>query len=345
MKDDRYITLIYKSLKGEITSNEQTDLDQWSMIEDNQTLRDRISKEWELSENYQKDLDIDVSADFAKLKNRIHKEGAVQDKPKMVAMKPKSRSWMSIAAGIAILVAGALWVLNPFKENIPQLTASTSAGEIQEIILPDSSRVILNENSTLTYPERFQEDSRLVTLSGEAFFDIERNEAAMFVARTSLADVEVLGTSFNINSYPSTTMFEVSVNTGIVQLRPRNSSKTIKMEKGQVGVFNTQTKQIYKNWANKNTDRWRTGVLSFDDQYLRDVLLEVEKEFDIETILERTDLEGCKITARLENATAESAMQYLAKTFEMKLKIENEIEYYLNGGVSCVKKVTYGAKR
>jgi ferric-dicitrate binding protein FerR (iron transport regulator) len=113
------------------------------------------------------------------------------------------------------------------------------------------------------------------------------------------------------------------------------------MEKGQVGVFNTETKQIYKNWANPNTDRWRTGVLSFDDQYLRDVILEIEKEFDIEVILERTDLEGCKITTRLENSTADDAMQYLAKTFEMKLKIENEIEYHLLGGVSCIKKVTY----
>jgi len=256
-------------------------------------------------------------------------------------MEKNNRSWLTILVGLAILIAGALWVLNPLAEDVPMLTVSTTLGETQEVILPDNSKVILNENSTITYPVQFGEDSRLVTLSGEAFFEIERNEAAMFVARTKLADVEVMGTTFNIDSYPETTRFEVSVNSGLVQLRPRNSSKTIKMEKGQVGVFNTETKQIYKNWANPNTDRWRTGVLSFDDQYLRDVILEIEKEFDIEVILERTDLEGCKITTVLENSTAESAMQYLAKTFEMKLKVENEIEYHLLGGVSCAKNVTY----
>ena len=256
-------------------------------------------------------------------------------------MEKKNRSRLTIGMVFVIFVAGILWYTNPFAEEVPMLTASTALGETKEIILPDNSKVILNEKSTLTYPEHFEEVSRLVTLSGEAFFEIQRDEAAMFVAQTKLADVEVLGTSFNIDSYPGTTRFEVSVNTGIVQLRPRNSSKTIKMEKGQVGVFNTETKQIYKNWANPNTDRWRTGVLSFDDQYLRDVILEIEKEFDIEVILERTDLEGCKITTRLENSTADDAMQYLAKTFEMKLKIENEIEYHLLGGVSCIKKVTY----
>jgi len=231
--------------------------------------------------------------------------------------------------------------MNPFAANVPMLTATTSVGETKEVTLPDGSTVTLNQNSTLTYPEQFEDDERMVTLSGEAFFDIQRNEAAMFIARSQLADVEVLGTSFNIDAYPGTTRFEVSVSTGLVQLRPRNSSKTIKMEKGQVGVFNTETKLIYKNWANPNTDRWRTGVLTFDDQYLRDVILEIEMEFDIEVNLERTALEGRKITARLENSTADMAMQYLAKTYEMTLKVENEIEYNLLGGVSCIKNVTY----
>jgi|GEM_PF-460429 len=341
MKEDKYITLIHKSLKGEITADEQRDLDQWMSIAANGKVYDRISEEWAVSESYAPDIDVDVAGDFAKLQRRMTSEN--KSTPKVIPLKPEGRRrpWLSIAAGIAILVAGGLWMMQNKQPDAPMLTASTTANETKTIILPDSSQVILNENSTLTYPEYFEDDLRLVSLSGEAFFDIKRNEAAMFVARTRLADVEVLGTSFNIDNYPSEPRYEVTVKTGKVQLRPRNSSKFITMEKGQVGVFNGDTKQLYKNWENPNTHRWRTGEFSFDDQYLRDVLLEIEAEFGIVAILERKDLEGCKLTARFTDVNADKVMQFVAKTYEMELKVENEVEYNLLGGESCNKKVNY----
>lgn len=348
MEDNRYITLIHKSLSGGITPDEQADLYQWMSIAENGKIYDRISEEWAASASYVPEVEVDTKADFAKLQQRMRAAKQKETDPlrkgnegRVVQMQPRKRSWLSIAAGLAILVAGGLWMMQNLQPDVPMLTASTDANETKTITLPDNSTVTLNENSTLTYPEHFEDDLRQVTLSGEAFFDIQRNEAAMFVARTRLADVEVLGTSFNIDNYPDETRYEVTVKTGKVQLRPRNSSKFITIEKGQVGVYDIKTKQIYKNWENPNTHRWRTGEFSFDDQYLRDVLLEIEAEFDIVTILERTDLEGCKLTARFEGATADKVMEYVAKTFEMKLKVDNEIEYSLLGGESCNKNVHY----
>ena len=57
----------------------------------------------------------------------------------------------------------------------------------------------LNTNSKLEYPENFDADTREVTLSGEAFFDIERDKTKPFIIHTDLANIEVLGTSFYVN--------------------------------------------------------------------------------------------------------------------------------------------------
>lgn len=341
MEENKYIALIYKSLKGEITSAEQQDLDQWMSNDANGQLYDRITEEWAAAEGYTPDIEVDESADFALLQKRMKDAKGSSRETKVVEMKPKKRSWLSIAAGIAILVAGGLWMMTQMQPEAPMLSAVTDANETKEILLPDSTIVFLNENSSISFPAYFEDDLRMVTLSGEAFFDVKRDESAMFVARTRLADVEVLGTSFNIDSYDGEPRFEVTVSSGKVQLRPKNSSKFITMTKGQVGVFDSKTKQLYKNWENPNTHRWRTGEFSFEDQYLRDVLLEIEKEFAIVPILERKDLEGCKLTARFENATAKKVMKYVARTFEMELKVENEVEYHLFGGESCNKTVNY----
>ena len=89
MKDDRYITLIYKSLKGEASPEEQKALDQWSKDSDNLILRDRITEEWTLSENYQPDINVDVASDFAKLKGRVQQAKTSKKESKVIPMKPK----------------------------------------------------------------------------------------------------------------------------------------------------------------------------------------------------------------------------------------------------------------
>src|SRR5690606_26229989 len=83
------------------------------------------------------------------------------------------------------------------------LTVTTPKGGTYQVILPDGSEVWLNANSTLTYPSKFTENERKVNFSGEAYFSVVKNTQKPFKVISHGQQVEVLGTEFNISSYPN----------------------------------------------------------------------------------------------------------------------------------------------
>lgn len=117
-------------------------------------------------------------------------------------------------------------------ENGPGVmqTLTTYRGETQAVVLPDGSKVWLNALSSLKYPASFASSKdRRVELTGEGYFEIEKDGAHPFIVSTDKQEVEVLGTHFNINSYTDematkTTLLEGSVK---VSIRNGNGNKIL----------------------------------------------------------------------------------------------------------------------
>ena len=110
--------------------------------------------------------------------------------------------WMERAAAvlfIPLLIASSLlWKKDTFKE-VRMIVVKTNPGMTTDLSLPDGTKVSLNSGSILTYPEIFSGNERKVMLSGEAFFDVARDEEKKFIVETLHATkVEVLGTAFNL---------------------------------------------------------------------------------------------------------------------------------------------------
>lgn len=106
-------------------------------------------------------------------------------------------------------------------------TVTTSAGDQYQVILPDGSRVRLNAESSIRFPVEFSTTERIVTLQGEAFFEVTPNKAVPFYVNAGNAEIRALGTSFNVNAYSENTVatllsgsLEVRNNGDIVRLKP-----------------------------------------------------------------------------------------------------------------------------
>ena len=113
--------------------------------------------------------------------------------------------WMERAAAvlfIPLLIASSLlWKKDTFKE-VRMIVVKTNPGMTTDLSLPDGTKVSLNSGSILTYPEIFSGNERKVMLSGEAFFDVARDEEKKFIVETLHATkVEVLGTAFNLEAF------------------------------------------------------------------------------------------------------------------------------------------------
>lgn len=338
MEKEFYIDLIYKSFSGDLSAEEQNQLDSWlSESEVNRKEADVLKKTWELSSHFSKDFEVNLDAEFAQLQNRIDADEIGNVKGAVVKTMPVGRknTWwkpLSVAAAI-LLLAGAFFVFNQKSEPAEMLAMETLEGEIKEVALADGSKVWLNGNSKLTYPDAMNGEERRVALTGEAFFDITKNPSKPFIIDTRDAEVKVLGTSFEVRAMDDETKTEVVVKTGKVSLGKKNDLKPIELIANQKGVYNNKTgNKISFEVKNLNSISWQSKTMEFNDVVLEKVLIDIENHFDIKVTLDDQDLLKCKFNSIFIDKDQNVVLKTLLIAFKMKLVETNDKTYRLTGG-------------
>lgn len=138
-------------------------------------------------------------------------------------------------AAVIVLVAGMGWAATyMFRSGTTDMVlVSTGRSEKNiKVVLPDGSSVILNHNTQLRYPEKFDQRGRMATLKGEAFFDIISDPANPFFIDAGKASIRVLGTSFNVNTSNRNDEVEVYVKSGRVLFTATDGSDSLQLEEG-----------------------------------------------------------------------------------------------------------------
>ena len=166
------------------------------------------------------------------------------------------------------------------------------------VLLPDSTVVHLNSESSLRYPTFFAGDVRQVELNGEAYFDVTQHPRKRFIVSTPHhSQVEVYGTSFNVEAYGnetpiSTTLIEGSV--GFIYKNSKGKFQKSMLSPRQKLVYSPQTGDI-KCYATSGESEisWKDGKLIFNDTPLDEVLHMLGKRFNVEFVLSNKGLKGC----------------------------------------------------
>lgn len=166
------------------------------------------------------------------------------------------------------------------KEQPLYQTLYVPAGQRAELTLPDSTKVWLNAHSKLVYPLSFQKDTRSVELSGEAYFEVRRNEKVPFVVKTSKVDVKVLGTEFNVSAYEEEADFEVALLKGRVLLESSRLREPHSMKPGEMVYF--KDGQYYSGLI-QNLDyfKWKEGLICFQNEPISDIMDKLSLYFDV----------------------------------------------------------------
>lgn len=180
------------------------------------------------------------------------------------------------AAVAAALVVGLSIVLSPNADHF-----RAAPGDVaDQVTLPDGSEVLLAAGSRLTVPGTFGTDDRTVILHGEAFFDVEES-ALPFVVRTVDAQTTVLGTSFNVRSWPGSLSdaTQVIVESGRVSVS--NEALESIVEPGEAITVSSQAlTPVETNPAYRLA--WRDGGFSYDNELIGTIIDDVERRFDVE---------------------------------------------------------------
>lgn len=185
-------------------------------------------------------------------------------------------------------------------------TLSTPNGRLFNVLLPDGTRVWLNAASSLRYPTVFTGKERRVEITGEAYFEVARNKKMPFrVHINDRAEVEVLGTHFNVNAYEdegsiNATLMEGSVRVLVVSshqppvtLKPGQQAQVVIDQQKQPGI------KVINNADTEKIMAWKNGLFNFEGASLEEVMRQLERWYDIEVVYEkgipREEFEG-KIT-------------------------------------------------
>lgn len=178
----------------------------------------------------------------------------------------KLRSVLRYAAaivGVMVLAAGLVyWFRNKAEELV---VASAAHGQVREMLLPDGTKVWLNQSSVLKYPRAFEGKERHVYLDGEAYFEVARNHEKPFMVKSPAMDVRVLGTSFNIKCRPDNSFAETTLIEGEVEVKDKSDKGRITLLPGQKAVLNRVTGRMQVKQVDPKMEIvWHNDLIPFE---------------------------------------------------------------------------------
>lgn len=219
---------------------------------------------------------------------------------------------MKVAA-ILTLIAFAYYLMFWNTESLPRTFYSDAN---KELFLPDSSQYILNKGSELSYISPDWKANRLVSLEGEAYFEVKKG--SKFKVQTSSGAIKVLGTKFNVKNRIN--HFEVTCYEGSVQVDAGDHSVILKPNQTYRII---EGKYEKGNLSSKEQPSWMSGESTFESVPLGAVMAEFERQYKVE-IIGLKDFESVRYSGRFAHNDLDLAAKSIALPLNLSYKIEDK---------------------
>ncbi len=267
--------------------------------------------------------------------NETYAEGEENLSPVFEVSRSRVQGWkksLSIAASL-FLVSGLTWIgFNAYKkpEECVFKAVSTQKGEIKQIDLADGTRVFLNAESTIEYPEKFADTARDVKLTGEAYFEVAKDPKRRFRIETDQSELKVLGTEFNLKAYKGENQ-ELSVTEGKVSFSTLQSdskpqvlvAREFALLETSTGIIESRTEKI------EMRDHWRDGGLTINDLSVKELIPILERRFGLEVNVKNPALLKKNYTGSHKAASVRAVMEDICFVLNCNYKVtESKIEIY-----------------
>ncbi|MGS2763008.1 FecR family protein [Sinomicrobium sp. M5D2P9] len=202
-------------------------------------------------------------------------------------------------------------------------------GKRFELELSDGTVVYLNSGSSLKYPVNFpKHKERLVYLSGEAYLDVAKDTGRPFIVNANTLNIKVLGTQFNISTYPEDQTTDVVLVEGSVSLDIENTDlpehKSVLLKPGFKGSFDRRENNITTKAVITDTyTSWMKGKLIFRNMTFENILKKLERHYNVTIINENHKYRDKKFNANLGNEPIEEVLKYFKNTYDIEYKIND----------------------
>jgi ferric-dicitrate binding protein FerR (iron transport regulator) len=305
--------LIARYLVGEAAPDEAIAFDDWLADPANRSHFEAIKEVWQATHPHKQFRQVSGNNAWSKINLEIN-AGSLSKKTKPF-ISP-GRFALRIAATLALFITAGLVVYYSWNPGPEDISASSSAS-LRSVDFPDHSTAILYLNSEIKYPASFEGRQREVRLlKGEAFFTITPDKEKPFVIHTSVAEIKVLGTSFNVSV--NNDRIEVGVYEGKVMVA--SAYDTSYLEAGSTGIVQAGESAIrIRSAVNANAWGYATRRFIFKDTPLKEVIASLEKAYPNTIRVRNENINNCNLTVTFDNVSAEKMVDLIAETLNLSV--------------------------
>ncbi|MGF1636337.1 MAG: FecR family protein [Cyclobacteriaceae bacterium] len=240
--------------------------------------------------------------------------------------------YAKIAAVILALITSLVVVYHIHTSNIilvddnesiaKIITKSTPVVVKTQTQLPDGTMVWLNAASSLSYPDTFGE-FREVHLTGEAYFEVVEDIHKPFIVKTNFSEVQVLGTSFNVNAYGENDSELISLESGKVEIKTKNEESLNILSPGQQLIYSKALeKSTVTIFNTEEVSGWKDGLLVFKNATMNQIIGKLERWYGVEIELQNKPADDWRVNGYFQDQPLDLVLSRLSfsKDFEYEME-------------------------
>lgn len=316
--------IIMRVLTGTSSYEDTMEFVKWlNASEEHQKEFQKIKSYWNSNTVHQHEVTPESS--FKKLQTKIAYTKAKTHRRKMMMY------YSGVAASLLIVFAlGFFMQKSSPEEGIKQYTCMTE-GSTSTFYMADSTKVILNKNSELTYTNQYGSSERRVKLSGEAYFEVTKNAHSPFIVDMDGGAIKVLGTKFSAKSRKGSNLVRAILLEGSVRFTSKEQN--VLMKPNQKLLFNKYSKDLQITEVNPEQEvAWKDGLLKYRSLSFKTLMEHLAKDYGVKIVINNKRLldPELKVSGSFEQEEAfEKVLEVINRTIMIKWKNENGI-YYIN---------------
>jgi Fe2+-dicitrate sensor, membrane component len=317
MMENRHIELITKFLSGNLSNSEKVELSSWlNENPSNVMLFNKLVTFWNAKPK-EKYSEKEVAAAFQKTMRRTDVPFQVQERN--LFQRPSFRAAASVLILLAITSAVGLGFFrrsNHKPSEVAFLTLENKGSGTKQFTLYDGTKVYLDKNSQLVVQNGIVQSKRLVRLSGQAFFEVKRNEKAPFIVEADKIKVKVLGTKFSVRAYKGNPSIEATLVSGSVAVETQEKGACYYIKPNQHLTYYKSNKEVEIEKVNaKQMTSWKEGYFTFENMALSNIVKLLKEYHHVDFQFASEEAAKAHFTGRFDaNESIEDVISQMEKT-------------------------------
>lgn len=322
--------LIVAKLNNKLSAEEELIFHKWLVLGDNHDLFIQLEAIGTRIQSEILDYEPDVESYWQELSTRINriegnigKENIIQQKTKRFYPNRFYQKFAAAAVLVVIAISSLLYFI--FDGDKAVIYTYSSAAEKLKVELPDGTVVWLNSNTKLTFDNSTDPSLRLVSLEGEAYFDVKFNADAPFSVKSGDVSIKVHGTQFNLNSYPSSQKTIVSLYEGSISMNITDVNFYLKPN--EEAYFDKATRVVSIKQGDVDFAKsWTQDKIRLENKNIREVCQYLSKLYGISITIDSSVPSNQSYTFTLTNQPLEDILKTMSSITPIDYSFsENEV--------------------